>query len=113
MTKGRWECCVLCDGHDLHGHLVARGICEMLSTVLLDKLADLSLDTIEAEQAIIQSFEECETRVSLTSCTLLQILIQGETIVDFLFLWFLEHWRSTQPIQMASDWHLECLARNK
>ena len=69
-VRGRWECCVLCDGHDLHGHLVARGICEMLSTILLHRLESLSLETKEAEQAIIDAFDECESRVMWSNAML-------------------------------------------
>lgn len=68
--RGKWECCVLCDGHDLHGHLVARAICEMLSSVLLDRLEKCALDSEDAEMAIIDAFTECEERVMWSNAML-------------------------------------------
>ena len=69
-VRGRYECCVLCDGHDVHGHMVARGICENLSVALLDKLDGLALDSKEAEEAIASAFEETESRVMWSNADL-------------------------------------------
>jgi hypothetical protein len=85
---------VLCDGHDVHGHLVARGICEELSLLLLECLTagedDLQLDDDEnSEQAIFAAFEECERRV-MWSNSMLQPnsfvrIIEGEYV--FCSVW--------------------------
>lgn len=68
--RGRLECCVLCDGHDLHGHLVAREISESLAKILLEKLEPLNIESKEAEQAIINAFELCESRVMWSNAVL-------------------------------------------
>jgi len=70
VLRGRWECCVLCDGHDVHGHLVARGICEALAVQLLDAVEPHRLDTDEAEDAIIDAFARCEKSVMWSNQTL-------------------------------------------
>jgi len=38
LSRGNYECCVLCDGHDVHGDIVARGICKTLSALIIDHL---------------------------------------------------------------------------
>lgn len=79
-VNGRWQCVVLCDGHDVHGHLAARGICEELSLYLLEVLAahatgnegeELRLDDDPtAERLILQAFEETERRVMWSNAML-------------------------------------------
>lgn len=38
LSRGNYECSVLCDGHDVHGDIVARGICKTLSALIVDHL---------------------------------------------------------------------------
>ena len=51
---------VLCDGHDLHGHMVAREVSEMLAPLIitsLNKTQEVDLDHVDMELAIIAAFD--------------------------------------------------------
>lgn len=38
LSRGRYECCVICDGHDLHGEIVSRAVCKTLSQLVIENL---------------------------------------------------------------------------